>query len=347
VADCAILKKLMQSAGGGCKAADLSLHFYIMKKSVLLPVVLMMAPVFFSPSCRSKSAEKAPSEIVVARVNGHEIKGDLFLERYRRVKKRLKVAEPRDANLKRKFREKVLAKIIDAVLMYQEAEKTGIKTDPHSRDETIRSLLEGFTPASLRLVLEQSETTLGSWKESVKENLIIENLIKKEVVPLVQVPEKEIKKYFREHRKKFHLKERVHAYHIVVPTLSEADKIRSEIIEGAEFSETAKQFSISPDSANGGDLGIFEKGRMPQEFDNVLFKLKINHISEVVESPYGFHIFKVTRKLKPRAMSYSESRETIFKQMFYERLERRFKEWIDAIRRKAHIEIYSERLYRL
>ncbi len=318
-----------------------------MKKSLLIPAMLLVAPILFAPACRPKPAEKAPSEVVVARVNGHEIKGDLFLERYRRVKKRLKVAEPRDANLNKKLRDKVLAKIIDVVLMYQQAEKAGIKTDPHSRDEMIQALLEGFTPASLRLVLEQNETTMRNWKESIKENLIIETLIKKEVAPLVKVPEKEIKKYFKKHRKKFHVKKRVHAYHIAVSTLPEADKIRNDILEGAEFGEMAKQFSISPDAANGGDLGIFEKGRMPQEFDNALFKLKINHISEVVESPYGFHIFKVTRKFKPRAMSYSESRETIYKQMFYEQLERRFKEWIDGIRRKARIEIYAERLYRL
>ena len=61
------------------------------------------------------------------------------------------------------------------------------------------------------------------------------------------------------------------------------------------FSGLAKEYSLGPEGIQGGDLGYFEAGQMPEEFDDV-FKLKINKISDIIRTPYGFHLFKVVGK---------------------------------------------------
>ena len=69
---------------------------------------------------------------------------------------------------------------------------------------------------------------------------------------------------------------------------------------------------MGPEGVKGGDLGYFEAGQMPEEFDDV-FKLKIDDVSGIIKTPYGFHLFKVIDKIRERKMDFDESKVIIKK----------------------------------
>ena len=309
--------------------------------SVLLAVSLM------SSACARTEQKPEPSKVVVATVNGTDITGDTFLSEYNSFKRRTKINEEADSNLERRLRDGVMERIIYNTLINEEAQKAGIDIPGSAEDIGVDKLIEGFSPARLKSALEKEGQSYQEWAEKYKRNLIVEKLILVKVAPMVHIPEKRIKKYFKEHPEEFKVPRRVHAYQIMTHTLSEADEIRNELLEGADFAEQAKKYSKSPDAADGGDLGIFARGQMPKEFDDILFKLKLKEISKVVASPYGYHVFKVVEEFKPSKMKYAEAKDRIFNRMFNEELEKKFKEWIEEIRKKADVVIYSERLYRL
>jgi peptidyl-prolyl cis-trans isomerase NIMA-interacting 1 len=74
-----------------------------------------------------------------------------------------------------------------------------------------------------------------------------------------------------------------------------ADEALLKIRGGATFEETVKQYSDEPGSAErSGDLGLFERGQMVKTFADAAFALKVGEVSEVVETPFGFHIIKRT-----------------------------------------------------
>jgi len=63
---------------------------------------------------------------------------------------------------------------------------------------------------------------------------------------------------------------------------------------GENFEALAREYSTDTGSKeNGGDLGWFGKGRMVPDFEKATFALQPGQVSDIVESPFGFHIIKV------------------------------------------------------
>src|SRR5690606_29530096 len=72
-----------------------------------------------------------------------------------------------------------------------------------------------------------------------------------------------------------------------------ARELQEKAASGANFEELAQEHSDDPGSAaNGGSLGRFSRGQMVPEFSDAAFSLEIDGISDVVESPFGYHIIK-------------------------------------------------------
>ena len=137
----------------------------------------------------------------------------------------------------------------------------------------------------------------------------------------------------------FHKKEQVRALHIMVESEEEIRKIQKEIRRKQKtFSDLAKEYSLGPEGIQGGDLGYFEAGQMPEEFDDV-FKLKINKISDIIRTPYGFHLFKVVGKVQERKMDFEESRSSIKKILLRDLQDKAFQKWFLKLKRNAQIDI--------
>lgn len=91
-----------------------------------------------------------------------------------------------------------------------------------------------------------------------------------------------------------------------------AEGVLAEVKKHPEkFAELAKQYSQDPGSAkNGGDLGFFARGSMVKPFEDAVFSMKPNQVSDLVESDFGFHIIKLTA-IKPadKAKGQTEERQ--------------------------------------
>jgi foldase protein PrsA len=75
------------------------------------------------------------------------------------------------------------------------------------------------------------------------------------------------------------------------------EKALAEIKEGKDFAEVAKQYSEDPGTAqNGGDLGVFGRGRMVKEFEDAAFAAKVGEVVGPIKTTYGYHLIKVTER---------------------------------------------------
>lgn len=85
----------------------------------------------------------------------------------------------------------------------------------------------------------------------------------------------------------------------VTRTRAEARKRAEECLlklrGGADFDAIVKECSDEPGAAErGGDLGVFERTAMVRSFADAAFSLRVGEVSEIVETPFGFHIIKRT-----------------------------------------------------
>ena len=88
------------------------------------------------------------------------------------------------------------------------------------------------------------------------------------------------------------------ASHILVKTTEEALELKSQLANGADFAELARQYSTCPSSAKGGDLGGFGPGQMVPEFDAVVFNdaVKLGDVTGPVQTEFGSHLIVVTSR---------------------------------------------------
>ncbi len=76
--------------------------------------------------------------------------------------------------------------------------------------------------------------------------------------------------------------------------LSEMERIKGELDEGADFAGLAAENSDCPSGAKGGALGAFGRGQMVPEFEVVAFDLEVGGVSGVIETPFGYHLIQRT-----------------------------------------------------
>ena len=71
-------------------------------------------------------------------------------------------------------------------------------------------------------------------------------------------------------------------------------EIKSQLASGGDFAELAKAHSDCPSGQKGGDLGAFGRGQMVKAFEDTAFGLEVGATSDVVETPFGYHIIRRT-----------------------------------------------------
>ena len=182
--------------------------------------------------------------------------------------------------------------------------------------------------------------------ELIRDNLKIQKYLYFTLYNNISVSENEIRLYYNSHKKEFSKNDEVLLHQIFVK-----DKDKSTQISGilknfpGKFGETARNQSESHEAEKNGLMGHFERGTLPKEMENVVFSLKINEISPVVESPYGYHIFKITRRRNKRTLYLSNVRDEIKKKILAEKMQTAFATFLENTRGNARVQIFYQNLF--
>jgi parvulin-like peptidyl-prolyl isomerase len=172
-----------------------------------------------------------------------------------------------------------------------------------------------------------------------KDQILLNELYKKEILDKSKVSEGELKKHYAK------MKEEIHCWHILVETQELADSIHQQLNEGADFGELAKEKSIDPSAQNNaGDLGFFGWGRMVPEFQEVAFELKEGEISEPVKTQFGWHIIKLIERREAEQQPFDKAKDMIRAQLERGRRDKRMKEYFEELKDEVNFKLEEETL---
>ena len=128
--------------------------------------------------------------------------------------------------------------------------------------------------------------------ENMYSNLLKQYALSK-LLGTVTVSDEEALEYFNNNKDTFRSAATARAKHILVDSKEKAEEILAEINAGLAFEDAAQKYSSCPSSERGGDLGEFGRGQMVPEFENAVFTMKADEVSEPVQTQFGHHLIKL------------------------------------------------------
>lgn len=125
----------------------------------------------------------------------------------------------------------------------------------------------------------------------------------------IAADDQEVADYYEQHKSEFLQPERVQVSQILLASEGQASGVMDKLKNASEeeFRKIAQAESAGPEASKGGVMGVFKVGQLPSELEKVVFSLKKGEISRVVESTYGYHIFRLDKKFEPRLLTAEEA----------------------------------------
>ncbi len=302
---------------------------HCLKPFVLFPIILAMVI----------SCQRALSPQVVAEVNGDPITVAEFVEELSPLVEGYHTpASPQEQEALERLKEALLDQLIEKRLILQEARRMNITVSDEELEEVFAAIRKGYPKGGFEEVIRGEGISMAQWKERLRQRILIEKTINRVCQISPSVEEVTLREYYEGHKEEFVVPEQVRVRQIVVQSLRDAKRILRKLKRGQPFEELARRYSKGPEAEEGGDLGFFSRGEMPEEFE-VVFSLKKGEISSIVKSPYGYHIFQVVAKRPQAQLGFAAVKEEIRERILQQRQREAFRNWLARSKKKAKIRV--------
>ncbi len=304
----------------------------------------------------NSTAEPAADSIAVT-VNGTNIyESQIEAEIKPQLEKMAQQLSPQFVEqYKKQIREKALNGMVEMLLLDEKVKATNIVVTEEEVIEHINKIAsqQGLSLDDFKALVEAYGQTFDQVKQRLRKGLGYQKLIDAQLASEITVTEDDAKKYYSEHKSQFETPEEVRASHILItpdttdpntdPNEADAkakaktEELLKQIKEGADFAELARQNSSCPSAARGGDLNFFGKGQMVPAFEEAAFKLQVGHVSDIVQTQFGYHIIKVTDHKEAGVTTFEQAKNGILQTLTQQRQNELAMQYVKTLRDKANI----------
>jgi parvulin-like peptidyl-prolyl isomerase len=297
--------------------------------------LIILPAFFFFENCSMRSRVEPEDNPILVRVGEKSYtKSDLnsfFADR---------LSELQDSGADDQIKSALLSSFIEEKLLLLKAGELKIEPDAKALEKMAQRIAAGGGGSGPEL--KGDKNLEQSMMETLKAQGYLRNFLFKNLV----VSKEDCEAYYRDHLGDFVRNDVVHVREILVDSPELAKKIQASLKAGRNrnFQELARQYSKAPTASEGGDLGSFQRGELPQELEKAIFPLAPGTVSKIVSTQYGYHIFKVEEKILAHQQTYYEVEDQIQERLLLERQRAAYEAEMASLTQQFPIQIEDGKL---
>ncbi|MFA5068760.1 MAG: peptidylprolyl isomerase [Candidatus Omnitrophota bacterium] len=269
-----------------------------------IPVFVAVVMILAALGCSRKAKDS-----IIASVNGRQITLKMVDEKIEKLPQYYQ-------SFAAQHKKEIVDEMIVEELLYDEAKRRKFPQDPDTR-ELINDAIK---------------------------KILISRVIEDETRKTDPVSDDDAGAYYEQNKEKYMIPEMVRASHILTSTEEDAEAVKTELENGADFSVVAKTYSKDLTKDRGGDLGYFKKGQMIPEFENAAFSLNVGETSGIVKTRFGYHIIRLTDRKPAAFRSFEEVKDDVTTSIIRDKQRQSFAAFTKTLKDKARISLNQDML---
>jgi peptidyl-prolyl cis-trans isomerase SurA len=253
---------------------------------------------------------------------------------------------------RQELRQELLPQLIEDTLVDQQAKKLGIQITDEEVDQAILDVQRqnGINQEQLKAALETQGMSYAEYRKKLNRQLLNFKLVGREIRSEVEVTNQELRNYFQENIEEYREAPFIRLSRItfLLPPQASASEVaalrnlcreaRQRVRQGEAFDQVLKYFREEK-GADGGTLGTFGEGELTEPFAGAVRNLETGQVSEVVETPQGFHVLYLEEKNPGRVPSFDEVKDKLSKMILERKRQQAIAGWAEKLKKEAYIEI--------
>jgi parvulin-like peptidyl-prolyl isomerase len=295
-------------------------------------------------------------EEIIAKVNGDIVtRADLDRARQALIED-LKRRNLQGAQLEAAIKERekdLLRDKIDTLLLIQRGNQLNINVD-QDVSKYFADIMLQYKVADqdkfAELVRQQTGMRFEDFRQDVKNGMLTQRVLAREVGSRIVIPREEVQKYYEEHKNEFVREERVFLREILIAadpkdpdSFAAAEKRAKSLVErarrGERFEDLARDNSDAVTAKNGGDLGGWKKGDLRKEIEELIWDKERNYVTDPIRTENGYLILKKTAHHQAGLALLEEVENEIMGRLYGPRFEPKVREYLTELRQQAYLEI--------
>jgi peptidyl-prolyl cis-trans isomerase SurA len=245
-----------------------------------------------------------------------------------------------------------LRDLIDQSLLVQRGKDMSVSVEPDviKRLDQIRIQNKMGSMEDLEKAVSSQGLNWEDFKDNIRKNLLTQRVISQEVGSHITIGKDEVEKYYNEHKKDYVRPEQVALREIEVATEGKKDtelpdlKKKAEtalqrVKDGEDFGEIAKRFSDGSTAKQGGFLGVYKRGELSKELEDIVFKMKKSELTGVMDTKQGYLVLQVLEHYDEGEQSLAKVEPEIMDKLYSERMEPKLREYLKTLREQSYVVI--------
>jgi peptidyl-prolyl cis-trans isomerase SurA len=244
----------------------------------------------------------------------------------------------------------VLRDLIDQSLLVQRGKDMGVSVEPEviKKLDQIRIQNNLGSMEDLEKAVSSQSVNWEDFKNNIRNGILTQRVISNEVGSHLNISKEEVQKYYDAHQKEFIRPEQVALREIVVSTTGKkdselpdlkkkADTALQRVKDGEDFAQIAKRLSDGSTAKDGGFLGIYKRGELAKELEDVVFKMKKNELTDVLDTKQGYLVLQVMEHYDEGQQPLQKVENEIMDRLYTQKMEPALREYLKTLREQSYV----------